>query len=53
VDEACGGDDCDDSLAAVRPASLEGSPGRPACSDGLDNDCDGQSDELDTDCQLP
>lgn len=38
----CGGDDCDDSSAAARPGALE-------MCDGLDNDCNGQVDDVDTD----
>ncbi|MCP4869359.1 MAG: hypothetical protein GY898_11655 [Proteobacteria bacterium] len=31
----CGGDDCDDTLAAVNPSAVE------ICANGLDDDCDG------------
>ena len=37
VDEACGGDDCDDGDASVSPAATE------VCDDGTDQDCDGTS----------
>jgi hypothetical protein len=29
----------------------EGPPGDATCNDGLDNDCDGLTDEQDSDCQ--
>jgi hypothetical protein len=38
---ACGGDDCDDTDAGVAPGVAE------LCRDGIDNDCDALSDELD------
>ena len=60
---ACGGDDCDDDNACVKPGMLEaegilvgaGCPhaaaGTPTCSDGVDNDCDGLTDRChDPDC---
>jgi len=37
--------DCDDDDAAIYPSAPEN------CSDGVDNDCDGDIDELDTACQ--
>ncbi len=39
VSEACGGDDCEDSLALSNPDAAE------TCDDGVDNDCDGVVDE--------
>jgi len=39
----CSGD-CDDTNAQMHPAATED------CSDGLDNDCDGLSDQTDPDC---
>lgn len=45
----CGGD-CDDSNPNVNPDATEGPHGDPTCSDGLDNDCDGKTDENDRDC---
>ncbi|RLB56075.1 MAG: hypothetical protein DRI34_09675, partial [Deltaproteobacteria bacterium] len=52
VDEACGGNDCDDSLAGVNPGASEGPAGDASCSDSLDNDCDGATDGDDTGCQV-
>jgi len=52
VSAACGGDDCDDESAEVNPGVEEDKvPGGPLCSDGIDNDCDGLTDEEETgDC---
>ncbi|MBN2496240.1 MAG: putative metal-binding motif-containing protein [Deltaproteobacteria bacterium] len=44
----CGGDDCDDGAPGAHPLTSE--VGEPACSDGLDNDCDGQTDGADPSC---
>ncbi|MFC1889379.1 putative metal-binding motif-containing protein [Thermodesulfobacteriota bacterium] len=44
-DEACGGEDCDDTDPEVHPGNLE------TCN-GVDDDCDGQVDEGVT-CELP
>jgi len=49
-DILCEGDDCDDTRADVHPGQIEGPTGDPTCSDGLDNDCDGQMDEEDSAC---
>jgi hypothetical protein len=38
LDEACGGDDCDDSRSDVYPGASE------VCLDGVDQDCDGLVD---------
>jgi len=46
----CGGDDCDDDNPEVNPGVVEGPEGEGTCSDGLDNDCDGETDSLDPDC---
>jgi V8-like Glu-specific endopeptidase len=43
-DASCGGDDCDDTDFFVNPGQSE------HCSDGLDNDCDGDIDGADTEC---
>ena len=48
MDEACGGWDCDDTDPSVYPGSVEGAIDDPTCSDGIDNDCDG---EIDTDSE--
>jgi len=45
------GDDCDDGNVDISPDGSEG-PGRHvSCSDGDDNDCDGDTDLADADCQ--
>ena len=51
-DETCGGDDCDDSDPDVNPGATEGPAWDPTCSDGLDNDCNGDVDETDPSCEL-
>ena len=43
-DEACSGDDCDDTDALVYPGAGE------ICDDLVDNDCDGLVDDVDPDC---
>lgn len=51
-DAACpGGDDCDDQDPDVNPGTFEGPVDDPPCSDGIDNDCDGLTDEADASCQ--
>jgi hypothetical protein len=45
IDEACGGDDCDDEDGAVGPSALE------LCG-GADEDCDGLLDDADPDLDL-
>jgi len=39
----CGGDDCDDTSAEIRPGAPE------VCGDGIDNDCSGQDGDKDAD----
>ncbi len=43
-DEACGGDDCDDTDPAVNPGAEE------VCVGGIDEDCDDLTDDADPDC---
>jgi calcineurin-like phosphoesterase family protein/purple acid phosphatase-like protein/putative metal-binding protein len=40
-DEACGGNDCDDTDPDVNPSATE------TCGDSIDNDCDDETDEAD------
>jgi hypothetical protein len=49
-DEQCGGSDCDDGDPAINPGVTEGPAGSPMCSDGVDNDCDTNTDDSDTGC---
>ena len=49
----CGPLDCDDANPNVSPGAREGTAGDPTCSDGIDNDCDGAIDDLDSGCDLP
>jgi len=44
LDEACGGEDCDDADPAVHPDAEE------VCTGGVDDDCDGLTDGDDPDC---
>jgi hypothetical protein len=44
-DGFCDDVDCDDGNAAINPGAEE------VCDDGLDNDCDGNTDSADSDCQ--
>jgi len=48
----CGGDDCDDGDENVNPDVFEGPEGAAVCSDGIDNDCDGLTDEDDPACSI-
>jgi|GEM_PF-1254130 len=47
IDQACGGDDCNDGTNQLSPLLPE------LCSDLLDNDCDGNTDAADSDCDTP
>ncbi|MBW2699752.1 MAG: hypothetical protein JRF33_02945 [Deltaproteobacteria bacterium] len=51
ADIHCGGTDCDDANGQIHPGIVEGPEDHPYCSDGVDNDCDGQTDENDTGCR--
>jgi len=42
--------DCDDSNPSIHPGLPEGPVGHLTCGDGLDNDCDGTSDDSDPGC---
>lgn len=44
----CGGDDCDDADPLANPGMTEGDG--DTCTDGRDNDCDGNADALDVEC---
>ena len=48
----CAGD-CNDNDANVSPNVSERHFGDPICSDGIDNDCDGKADALDSGCAAP
>ncbi len=48
----CGLVDCNDSDPDVNPGAPEGPYGDPACSDTIDNDCDGLTDAGDPNCTL-
>ena len=43
---SCGGGDCNDDIGDVYPQEVEN-----LCGDGLDNDCDGDPDSTDSDCE--
>lgn len=52
ISDACsGGDDCNDSAAAINPGALEGPSTQGTCTDTVDNDCDGTIDAADTGCR--
>jgi hypothetical protein len=46
-DKACGGSDCDDGNANINPSKNEN------CSNGVDDDCDDQTDLDDSQCSCP
>jgi len=48
-DEACGGFDCDDSDPNINPDVVE-DKNAGNCEDGIDNDCDDLTDNLDDGC---
>jgi len=50
VAEVCGGKDCNDSDPAVHPGVFEAPPDGPACTDGIDNNCNGYTDLEDAGC---
>jgi len=51
VAEGCpGGNDCNDSDVAINPGVFEGPAGAGVCDDGIDNDCDGNTDLDDATC---
>jgi len=50
--EVCGGDDCDDGNENINPDVFEGPEGAAVCSDGIDNDCDGLTDDDDPACSI-
>ncbi len=45
--------DCDDSSSAINPQGVEAPFEDPVCSDGADNDCDGEIDGGDNGCSEP
>jgi hypothetical protein len=50
VGPGCAVQDCDDTRSSVHPGASESRSVAGTCTDGLDNDCDGQKDALDSDC---
>ncbi|MGH2669983.1 MAG: hypothetical protein ACRDH5_12870, partial [bacterium] len=51
--DACTRDVCDEDADSCAVVSAEGPAGDATCADGMDNDCDGETDDLDTDCAGP
>jgi hypothetical protein len=45
--------DCDDANPDVNPGATEGPYGDATCSDGIDNDCNGEIDAQDPGCTPP
>jgi hypothetical protein len=53
-ENACTTDSCDeDTDTCTNDFVIEGPPGDPTCSDGVDNDCDGATDGADDGCHDP
>jgi Putative metal-binding motif len=50
VDVNCGGKDCNDQDPSVNPKVFEAPPEGPACTDGIDNNCNGYTDLEDAGC---
>lgn len=48
----CVQEDCSPCARCINPGVSEAYYSELICSDGVDNDCDGQVDETDTGCQL-
>jgi len=48
---ACEERDCAPCARCINPGAAEAAYGGPLCDDGVDNDCDGDVDDLDTGCQ--
>ena len=46
-------EDCDDAKYAVNPGATEAYGDGSTCSDGLDNDCNGDTDDADSKCDIP
>jgi hypothetical protein len=54
--DSCTSDTCDEANnrcthQLVPNPGAEGPAGHPTCSDSMDNDCDGQTDDVDPDCR--
>lgn len=52
-DACASGTDCDDSDPDVSPGDPEGPPGNANCTDGKDNNCNGDTDGADDNCTPP
>ncbi len=50
IDEACGGQDCNDDNANINPGVFEGPSGDAVCSDGVDNNCNDLTDIEEASC---
>jgi len=53
ADGFCDVTDCDDTAPGINPSATEGPEGDATCTDGVDNDCDGSADGLDSACVVP